>query len=281
MSAKLRDKPGSPSARAPSGPIPDGLGPIRLGYFARLRLAARVQAKGLNACDRVSAGHVGHTPISPALRAAVLGAAAALLLLVSPPSAVADEYPLDTVGRVVPPKGKLRCPEVELVRYRGDTIRYHRPVKVFVGFRDRLRLFEQVVREAAVEVYGRAPRRIKHLGTYNCRRIRAYPFLMSEHALGNGIDIAGFHFGPARRGDEAAKRLPRSLRRSFKVRVLKHWDGRGRAGRLHARFLRELARRLAARPDIFRVMLGPGYPGHKNHFHFDCSPWRLVDGFDD
>ena len=217
----------------------------------------------------------------PGVRAAVHGLAVMLLLLVSPPQASADDYPLDTVGRVVPRRGPLRCPEVELVRYRGDTVRYHKPVKVFVGFRERLRLFEEVVRDAAVEVYGRAPRRIKHMGTYNCRRIKAYPFLLSEHALGNGVDVAGFDFGPAARGDERAKSLPRRLRRSFKVRVLKHWDGKGAAGRLHARFLRSLARRLIARPEVFRVMLGPGYPGHKNHFHFDCSPWRLVDGFED
>jgi hypothetical protein len=215
------------------------------------------------------------------VRATALGLVASGLVLASPWPASAGGYPLDDVSRYVPPKGKLTCPEVELVRYRGDVVRYHRAVTVFVGFRERLRMFEGAVLAAAVEVYGRAPRRIKHLGTYNCRRIRAYPFLMSEHALGNGIDIAGFDFGPAARGDERAKLLPRRLRRSFKVRILEHWDGKGRSGRLHARFLRSVARRLEARPDIFRVMLGPGYPGHKNHFHLDCSPWRLVDGFDE
>jgi hypothetical protein len=32
-----------------------------------------------------------------------------------------------------------------------------------------------------------------------------------------------------------------------------------------------------ARDDIFRVLLGPAFPGHKTHFHFDVAPWRLVD----
>ena len=56
-----RPRLGSPSARAPSGQLPEGLELIRLGYFARLRLAARVRASP-NACDPVPAGQVGHTP---------------------------------------------------------------------------------------------------------------------------------------------------------------------------------------------------------------------------
>ena len=49
-----------------------------------------------------------------------------------------------------------------------------------------------------------------------------------------------------------------------------------RIARHHARFLDELARALVADKTIFRVMLGPGYPGHKDHFHFDMAPYRLV-----
>jgi hypothetical protein len=75
--------------------------------------------------------------------------------------------------------------------------------------------------------------------------------------------------------------VPEGLRRAFKVRMARHWDGVGSKGRVHQRFLNELARRLIARRDIFRVLLGPSYPGHKAHFHFDCSPWSLVDIFGD
>ena len=204
-----------------------------------------------------------------------------LALLMLSPSAFGDTYPLDDVSRVVPSKGRVKCPKVEMVTYKGDIIRYHRPTRVFVGFRDRLRKFEAVVLEVAKEVYGRAPKKIKHIGTYNCRRIGGYPHLISEHGLGNGIDIAGFDFAKLKRGEKLPEGLPRSLKRSFKVRMLKHWNGKRGASAVHSKFLKTLARRLIEREDIFRVLLGPSYPGHKNHFHFDCSPWRLVDIFEE
>jgi len=187
----------------------------------------------------------------------------------------AEAYPLDEISRIVPPRGRLRCPKVPLTTYRGEVIRYHHPVRVFVGFVPRLRRFEEVVREVAVEFYGRAPRRIVHLGTYNCRRIAAYPEMLSEHALGNGIDVAGFDFGRLPRKAQAPPGLPARFRRPLSIRLAKDWDATG-ARRIHGRFLRALARRLIARPDIFRVLLGPGYPGHRNHFHFDCSPYPYV-----
>lgn len=180
---------------------------------------------------------------------------------------------LDDLERVVEEKGPIRCPKVELVHYAGDVVRYGSPVRVNAEFRDRLRLFEAVVRDAAVTVYGRSPRRIVHLGTFNCRRIRTWPTYLSEHGLGNAIDVAGFDFAPLPRGTK----LPVDLRRGFRVRLDPDWRGKEGAGAVHARFLREVAARLVERPDIFRVMLGPAYPGHHNHFHLDCAPWRIVD----
>jgi hypothetical protein len=29
------------------------------------------------------------------------------------------------------------------------------------------------------------------------------------------------------------------------------------------------------------VLLGPGYPGHYNHFHFDMASFRMVQIFDE
>jgi hypothetical protein len=204
------------------------------------------------------------------------------LLTTSPAGAERDSYPLDHLGRTISPRGKVRCPDLPMVRYEGEVIRYHKPVRVFDGFAPRLTRFEAVVRDVALEVYGRAPTRIRHLGTYSCRRIKAYPSWISEHGLGNGIDIAGFSFARLPRAERRESTLPRRLHGAFKVSVLKHWGAEGKVGGLHSRFLREVAERLAARDDIFRVMLGPGFPGHRNHFHFDCGPWRIVeiDGID-
>jgi hypothetical protein len=63
------------------------------------------------------------------------------------------------------------------------------------------------------------------LGPFNCRRIGAYPDLLSEHALGNAIGIEGFEFGPISR-DAGAARAPRA---AFTVRVVSHWDSRRRS----------------------------------------------------
>jgi len=166
-----------------------------------------------------------------------------------------------------------------MVRYAGDIIRYHRPIRIYTGFRDRLIKFEAVVRDVALEVYGRAPKKIVHMGTYNCRRIKGFPNLVSEHGLGNGIDVAGFDFGRLKRGETAPEGLPKRLRRGFKVRLLDHWNGKKGAQKLHARFLRTLATRLIEGEEIFRVILGPSYPGHKNHFHLDCAPYTMIDVF--
>jgi len=186
-------------------------------------------------------------------------------------------YALDHVERkATRAKGKVICPKVPLTRYRGDLLRYHSTLRVYEGFVPHLKKFEEVVRDTSIEFYGRAPHRIRHMGTYNCRIIRGYPNLVSEHGMGNGIDIAGFDFKALPKADRKNSPLPKRFQRAFKVRLLKHWN-EGPNPDIHAQFLDTLARRLVNRPDIFRVLLGPSYPGHKNHFHFDMSPYRLVD----
>lgn len=197
---------------------------------------------------------------------------------VAAPAGAEEPFGLDDLPRTVEADGPIRCPKVDLVTYRGDIVRFTSPVRVFPEFRVRLQRFEAVVRDVATEFYGRAPKRIRHLGTFNCRRIRAWPTYLSEHGLGNAVDVAGFDFGPLSRKAARSSTLPPAMRRSFTVRMDPDWTASG-ARATHARFLHVLAERLIARKDIFRVMLGPAYPGHKNHFHFDCAPWRIVEIF--
>jgi len=190
-----------------------------------------------------------------------------------------EPYPLDDLGRQVEVTGPMRCPVVPLEPHAGEAVRWKTPLKVHPAFAARLMAFEAVVVTVAARVYGRAPSRITHLGSFNCRRIRRYPDLLSEHGLGNAVDVAGFEFPALARTDAKASPLPAALKRAFKVTVLDHWNSsakEGTARALHSRFLHELTEALEARPDIFRVMLGPAYPGHANHFHFDCAPYRLV-----
>lgn len=189
-----------------------------------------------------------------------------------------DAYELDHVDRFLEEGRRLACEPKALVRYSGTRLKYQSAVQVNPAFRERLSRFEEVVAEVAKEVYGRAPRRVLHLGTYSCRSTRKRSYRVSEHALGNAIDVAGFDFGPASKKEPLVAGLPRTLGGAFQVKVKSHWsDRRGTpASAAHARFLSELAARLSDRDDVFRGMIGPSRPDHSDHFHFDMSPWRYV-----
>jgi hypothetical protein len=198
----------------------------------------------------------------------------ALLLValsVAPTPSTPDRYPLDDVVRAIAATGPARCPQVPLITYRGTKVRYDHPARVHPAFAERLRMFEDVVAEVGREQFGRAPVLLKHAGTYSCRRISGYPTLLSEHGIGNGIDVVAFSFPRASR--RQASELPASLRGPFQVSLA---DFQAQPTTPRARFLDTLARRLIGRRDIFRVLLGPAYPGHKGHFHFDVAPYRVV-----
>ena len=133
-------------------------------------------------------------------------------------------YPLDAIARVLADGEDLPCGDHELVVYRGTKLKLSKPARVHPAFAPKIAELEQLVAEVALPIYGRAPRTLVHLGTHNCRRMRRYPDWVSEHALGNAIDVAGFDFGPLlcpparmllarRRGPNstaATKLLPRS-----------------------------------------------------------------------
>lgn len=192
-----------------------------------------------------------------------------------------DPYGLDDVERVLEDeRARAVCRPDVMVDYSGTTVRYAGPVKIDPLFRERLERFELVVAETAQEVYGRTPRRIRHLGAYSCRTSRNRTYRLSEHALGNAIDVVGFDFGPATKEQPLAPDLPKQLRGAFEVRVARHWDAsKGLTAPVHARFLRVLMERLQERDNVFRGLIGPGHPGHADHFHFDMSPWRYTRGF--
>lgn len=187
-------------------------------------------------------------------------------------------YALDDIPRVLDPGAPIPCAK-HLVNYRGNGVRLAKAGRVDPAFVSKLEGLESIVVTVATQIYGRPPRTLVHLGTQACRRMRRYPDWVSEHALGNAIDVAGFDFGPLRRGASLATGLPPSLRHAFRVRMLDHWNGTRGAAAVHARFLRTLAERLVARPDLFRVVLGPAWPGHQNHLHLDFAPYRVVAVF--
>jgi hypothetical protein len=192
-----------------------------------------------------------------------------------------DPYPLDDIERTIDVEdggdGGIACPEVELASYDGDTLRFSPPVKVVAPFVERLRRFEAIVADVAVRHYGRAPRAIVNDGAYLCRPVRHRTYRLSEHALGNAIDVVGFDFGPLeKRSDAGLLALPHALEAKFGVRIEKHWRAQtGESAILHARFLDELARVVVER-EVFRSVLGPSHPTHRTHFHLDMAPWSHV-----
>jgi hypothetical protein len=189
-----------------------------------------------------------------------------------------DAYDLDPIERIIDTGARITCKPENLVNHRGTLLPYQGVVQVNPAFRERLVRFERVVLDVATEVYGRAPARLRHFGAYSCRSTRQRSYRMSEHALGNAIDVIGFDFARAKKKDALAEGLPRELRGAFQVRVARHWseDAKSPAAAVHARFLHELAERLGDRSDVFRGMIGPSRSDHSDHFHFDMSPWRYV-----
>ncbi|MEZ4255994.1 MAG: extensin family protein [Polyangiales bacterium] len=116
----------------------------------------------------------------------------------------AEPYELDAHPRYVD-GAKFRCPQPETVAYRGTTIRYRPTVRVHRAFRERLERFEALVAKVGKRYYGRAPFRLVHSGGFNCRRVRGSSVRISEHALGNALDLRGFDFPHI--GARASKRL--------------------------------------------------------------------------
>jgi hypothetical protein len=168
-------------------------------------------------------------------RAAAL--CAALLASAYPlPSSAADTESakaadaLDVQPRTLPEGEPLPCERAApaLVRYTGEQLRYQKPLQVHPLFRARLPAFERIVRELSERYYGRSPRKIVHLGAYSCRRMRRYPTWVSEHALGNAVDIAGFDFGPLPRRATAPARA--ALERDRRERRARGISARARPG---------------------------------------------------
>jgi hypothetical protein len=187
-----------------------------------------------------------------------------------------DPYALDKRSRVavqLPGRG-LICPDVELVTYRGETLGYSRPVQINRHFKPPLKRFEKIAARVGREVYGRAPTRVIHFGTYNCRSIRTKKLILSEHAFGNAIDVAGFEFDAL--SDEERARLGPSGG-EFEVSVLFDWEVRPGVTRKHSVFLKSLVQELE-RDRVFRGMLVPPAPGHDDHFHLDMGWWIYLNG---
>ena len=103
----------------------------------------------------------------------------------------------------------------------------------------------------ARRILGARIKRLKHIGTYNCRSMRQYQGLLSQHAFANAIDVSGFVLDDGR-----------------VINVEKDWNGAGRK----SRFLKAIN---SSACSSFRVSVTPdGDANHFNHIHWDVGPYR-------
>jgi hypothetical protein len=159
--------------------------------------------------------------------------------------------------------GDVMCeaPEGVAIKRGGGGLRFQPLARVNCAFAQRLERFETIMQEEARSILKSPVTSIVHLGTYNCRRMAAYPDWVSEHSFANAIDIATF-----------------VLRNGRRVEVERDWVRAEKpAATAAAQFLRRLTRRLYDEK-VFSVVLTPSFDSHhKNHFHLDGAPYT-VDG---
>ena len=153
------------------------------------------------------------------------------------------------------------APEGVAITRGGAGLRFQPLARVNCAFAQRLARFEAIMQEEARSVLKSPVTSIVHLGTYNCRRMAAYPDWVSEHSFANAIDIATF-----------------VLKNGRRVEVERDWVRAEKpAATPAAQFLRRLARRLYDEK-VFSVVLTPSFDSHhKNHFHLDGAAYS-VDG---
>lgn len=159
-------------------------------------------------------------------------------------------------------KSGITCGAPQAVRYVSGPgkIRWSGKPKVACPVAMALSRFEVVVQEEAERHLGRAVKKIRHMGTYNCREMAAYPGWVSEHSYANAIDIRSFTLA-------GGKEIP----------VLGNYGEPGAPKTRAERFLQAVARRTVDE-DIFSVVLTPAFDRlHRNHFHLDMARYR-VDG---
>lgn len=191
---------------------------------------------------------------------------------VGPPEVIPDcEQRLDDAGiewsaSRIPlhqTKGGITCGAEQIVRYHQGpgAIQWGGKPKVTCGVGLAMAKLEAIVQEEAAAHFGRKVKRIKHMGTYNCREMANYPGWVSEHSYANAIDIKEFQ-----------------LQGGGKVSVLEHYAKSDEEPRTKkAKFLRAVARRLYDER-VFSVVLTPSFDrAHRNHFHLDLARYS-VDG---
>jgi len=157
--------------------------------------------------------------------------------------------------RVADREGPNGCRLADAVRLTRSSVALDQPVQINCATALHLLRFEtDVLQPAAERHFGKRLTRVRHFGGYSCRARSDNARRLSEHALGNAIDIAGF-----------------DLSDGTQITVARHWGEPGARGA----FLQDVARGACS---IFHLVLTPRTDAqHRSHFHFDIGRWRRCD----
>jgi len=102
----------------------------------------------------------------------------------------------------------------------------------------------------ALQKFGSAVANMSNIGTYNCRSMRQYPGIVSQHGFANAIDVTGF-----------------TLADGTNINVANDWN----SGSAKAEFLKEITYDACK---AFRVAVSPdGDANHWNHLHWVMGPY--------
>ena len=139
------------------------------------------------------------------------------------------------------------------IRAYGLSIRWNQPATMSCQLGDVLMRFEsEVVEPNAIKILGKPVVSERNLGAYSCRVEASSRHVLSQHALGRAIDLAGW-----------------TLADGSKIDVEKDWTDGGPRGR----FLHAVAQGACR---YFSVVLTPATNKlHHDHFHLDIGPDRL------
>ena len=149
-----------------------------------------------------------------------------------------------------PDASDSRCRVDTAVRVSRIEAALSRPTTMSCAMANRLDEFErEVVQPLARDELGHRVERIDHLGSFSCRANTSRPSRLSQHALGQAIDIAGFRLADGSR-----------------VSVERDWSDSG----AKSEFLHRVAAKACR---YFSVVLTPdSNADHYNHLHLDIGP---------
>jgi hypothetical protein len=211
-------------------------------------------------CTPVDKAMVANDRFFPGMGTAILLALLAACAAKAPPPRLDATQCLDQLDRagvryaVSPTTASTEsCGVDNPVQVSAAGVDWNQPGVVSCAFATRLdALTREVIEPAALARFGERVRRLRHLGTYSCRRENGGTGRWSQHASGNAIDIAGFE-----------------LESGAVILVERDWRGHG----AKRQFLRDVARRACER---FSVVLTPDSDrDHHDHIHLDGGPYKL------